>query len=73
MPTSTANIYAGAVLDDVSINIDSVPEPASWALLIAGFGLPGDALQTGRPELARGGLSRGRRRLSGSESEGRTG
>ncbi len=30
-----------AVLDNVSINVAAVPEPASWAMLLSGFGLVG--------------------------------
>jgi choice-of-anchor C domain-containing protein len=42
------NVYAGPVLDDVSLTVGGVPEPASWSLLIAGFGLTGGALRARR-------------------------
>jgi hypothetical protein len=35
------SVPSGAVLDVVSVNNGVVPEPASWAMLIAGFGLVG--------------------------------
>lgn len=38
----------GLVIDDVSLDISAVPEPASWAMMIAGFGLVGSALRTNR-------------------------
>ena len=42
----------GAILDDVSIQVipgGVIPEPATWAMLIAGFGLVGmDARRRGR-------------------------
>ena len=45
----TSNI--GLVLDNVSLDISpAVPEPASWAMMIAGFGLVGGALRTRRRE-----------------------
>lgn len=40
----------GLVLDNVSLDISAVPEPASWAMMIAGFGLVGGALRTRRRE-----------------------
>jgi choice-of-anchor C domain-containing protein len=38
--TGSAGVAYGAALDNVSV---TVPEPASWALMIAGFGLVGAA------------------------------
>jgi choice-of-anchor C domain-containing protein len=38
---------AGVLLDDVSVN--AVPEPASWALMIMGFGLVGSAVRRRKP------------------------
>lgn len=35
-------------LDDVSITTAAIPEPASWALMIAGFGLVGSVLRRQR-------------------------
>ena len=35
----------GILIDNVSLDIGSVPEPASWALMIAGFGLVGGAMR----------------------------
>ena len=35
----------GAILDDVSVSLAVVPEPASWAMMIAGFGLVGAGLR----------------------------
>lgn len=35
----------GVILDNVSLSIAAVPEPASWAMLITGFGLTGWAMR----------------------------
>ena len=40
------NQFRGSILDNVSIS--SVPEPAAWALMIAGFGLVGGATRARR-------------------------
>ena len=42
--TSRDNI--GPMLDNVSLNIGAVPEPATWAMMIMGFGLIGGALRS---------------------------
>ncbi len=34
--------------DDVSVTVTAVPEPASWAMMIAGFGLVGAGLRSRR-------------------------
>lgn len=47
-PDDPSNI--GVILDNVSIDVAAVPEPASWAMMIAGFGLVGGALRTRRRE-----------------------
>lgn len=39
-------------LDNLSINVAGVPEPASWAMLIAGFGLVGATMRRRRAVLA---------------------
>jgi PEP-CTERM motif len=39
----------GPLVDNVSLDIAAVPEPASWALMIAGFGLVGGALRSRKP------------------------
>jgi hypothetical protein len=43
------------LLDNISLTADSgaIPEPASWALMIAGFGLVGSTLRRRRPQAAR--------------------
>ena len=38
----------GAILDDVRLDIATVPEPAAWALMLAGFGLTGVGLRRKR-------------------------
>ncbi len=40
---STDNI--GAIVDNFQLDIAAVPEPASWAMMITGFGLVGGAMQ----------------------------
>jgi hypothetical protein len=35
------NVNIGPILDNVSVTQGAIPEPASWAMLIAGFGLVG--------------------------------
>jgi hypothetical protein len=43
----------GPVLDDLSLSITAVPEPATWAMMILGFGVIGGALRRRqRPALA---------------------
>jgi hypothetical protein len=42
----------GVIVDNVSITTTAVPEPANWALLIAGFGLVGAAARRRRPVVA---------------------
>jgi hypothetical protein len=49
---STSADGVGPLLDNVSISIDGVPEPASWGLMIAGFGLAGAALRRRRAAVA---------------------
>jgi hypothetical protein len=39
-------------IDDVTFTLSPAPEPASWALMIAGFGLAGCALRTRRQMLS---------------------
>jgi len=39
------NTFASNRIDDVSLTALSVPEPSTWALMIAGFGLAGGALR----------------------------
>lgn len=38
----------GLILDNLSLDIGGVPEPASWAMLITGFGLTGTTLRRRR-------------------------
>ena len=54
--TIPADSVHGAVIDHISLTetaavvpTDGVPEPASWALMIAGFGLAGASLRRRRP------------------------
>ena len=42
--TSRDNI--GPLLDNVSLSIGAVPEPATWAMMIMGFGLIGGAMRS---------------------------
>ena len=42
----------GALLDNVSISTAAIPEPATWAMLIAGFGAAGAVLRRRRGALA---------------------
>jgi hypothetical protein len=42
--------FLGIVIDNVSIaEAGVVPEPASWAMLLAGFGLTGAMMRRRRP------------------------
>ena len=50
--TSIDNTPSGPALDNVSISGGSVPEPATWAMLIAGFGLVGLASRRRRGVVA---------------------
>lgn len=44
--------FGGVLYDDFAFELDAVPEPSSWAMMIAGFGLAGAALRRGhRPAL----------------------
>jgi choice-of-anchor C domain-containing protein len=50
--TSIDNTASGPALDNVSISGGNVPEPATWAMLIAGFGLVGVAARRRRGAVA---------------------
>ena len=39
------NDNVGVIIDNVSLDISAIPEPASWAMMIAGFGLVGLGLR----------------------------
>jgi PEP-CTERM motif len=49
--TSSAD-NVGPLLDSVSFSVAPIPEPASWAMLIAGFGLVGTAMRRRRTAAA---------------------
>ncbi|TFU01516.1 PEP-CTERM sorting domain-containing protein [Polymorphobacter arshaanensis] len=40
------------VIDDLSLNFAAVPEPASWTLMIAGFGMVGASVRRRKAALA---------------------
>jgi hypothetical protein len=48
--TGLANVDSTAFIDDVSLSVtpSTVPEPASWAMLLTGFGLVGTAIRRRR-------------------------
>lgn len=46
--TAGGNKNIGPIIDNILVT-QSVPEPASWAMLIAGFGLTGAAMRRRRP------------------------
>ena len=46
------NDNVGIIIDNVSLAVGAVPEPASWAMMIAGFGLLGSAVRRRRTGLA---------------------
>ena len=59
-------VYTSPGGQTITINIgdvSAVPEPASWALVIAGFGLVGATMRCARRQLGRGPLVLGERRL----------
>jgi PEP-CTERM motif len=47
-PTNPTSDNVGAIIDNLSIDISPVPEPGSWTLMLAGFGLMGGAIRQGR-------------------------
>jgi hypothetical protein len=48
---TTFTLQAGPGVDNVSL-VEVVPEPASWAMLVAGFGIVGAAMRRRRPAAA---------------------
>ena len=46
---TTSNNNVGPIIDNFRLDITAVPEPASWALMIAGFGLVGSAMRRRKP------------------------
>lgn len=48
---TTFTLQAGPGVDNVSL-VEVVPEPASWAMLVAGFGIVGAAMRRRRPVVA---------------------
>lgn len=51
-PGAGNSFIADFAPDNANIGVTAVPEPASWALLIAGFGLVGAAARRRRPAVA---------------------
>ena len=41
----TAAIGLQEIIDDISFRAGGVPEPAAWAMMLAGFGLVGSAMR----------------------------
>ena len=50
--SGAANSSWGPALDNVTVTLNAVPEPATWALLIAGFGMVGVAARRRRSVVA---------------------
>jgi hypothetical protein len=50
--TATVPGNGGVFFDGISVNGQAVPEPASWALMIGGFGMAGAMLRRRRASLA---------------------
>ena len=48
----SAHVDVGGYLQSIDYAVAGVPEPASWALMIGGFGLAGVALRTRRRQAA---------------------
>lgn len=46
---TTSNDNIGPIIDNFRLDITAVPEPASWALMIVGFGLVGSAMRRRKP------------------------
>ncbi|HEU4968473.1 PEPxxWA-CTERM sorting domain-containing protein [Sphingomonas sp.] len=46
------NDNVGIVIDNLALSVGAIPEPATWAMVIAGFGLAGMAVRRRRPALA---------------------
>ena len=49
----TGMAFAGATIGGNPIPTDDVPEPAVWAMLVAGFGMVGSALRARRGSFAK--------------------
>jgi hypothetical protein len=45
------NDNIGVVIDNLSLSVGAVPEPATWAMMLAGFGLAGMAVRRRRPAM----------------------
>lgn len=51
-PGTPGSDNIGALLDNVSLDIAPVPEPATWAMMITGFGMVGGAMRMRQPRRA---------------------
>lgn len=46
---TSSNDNVGPLIDNFTLDVTAVPEPASWAMMIAGFGLVGSAMRRRKP------------------------